>query len=71
MGSVNRDFVFRELQAGRQTHNSHMDAHRDKHATDRREKDHKWQVTYCTDSIQRGTRARAEATCTHSDTQTN
>lgn len=29
MGSVNRDFVFRELQAGKQTHNSHMDAHTD------------------------------------------
>lgn len=25
MGFVNRDFVFTELQAGKQTHNSHMD----------------------------------------------
>lgn len=32
MGSVNRDFVFRELQAGKQTHNSHMDTHTDIHA---------------------------------------
>lgn len=30
MGSVNRDFVFRELQAGKQTHNSHTNARRDK-----------------------------------------
>lgn len=29
MGSVNRDFVFTELQAGEQTHNSHMDSHTD------------------------------------------
>lgn len=29
MGSVNRDFVFTELQAGEQTHNSHMDLHTD------------------------------------------
>lgn len=27
MGSVNRDFVFAELQAGEQTHNSHLDMH--------------------------------------------
>ena len=32
MGSVNRDFVFRELQEGKQTHNSHMHAHTDMHA---------------------------------------
>lgn len=31
MGSVNRDFVFRELQAGKQTHSSHMGAHTDIH----------------------------------------
>ena len=33
MGSVNRDFVFTELQAGKQTHNSHMDKHTDKHTS--------------------------------------
>ena len=38
MGSVNRDFVFRELQAGKQTHNSHMDAHTDIHYKEERGK---------------------------------
>lgn len=32
MGSVNRDFVFTQIQAGVQTHNSHMDTHADVHA---------------------------------------
>lgn len=32
MGSVNRDFVFTQLQNGEQTHNSHMDTHADVHA---------------------------------------
>lgn len=36
MGSVNRDFVFRERQAGQQTHNSHMDAHTDIHYKEER-----------------------------------
>lgn len=45
MGSVNRDFVFTQLQDGEQTHNSHMDTHADVHAV-------AWgrgggQVTYC------------------------
>lgn len=32
MGSVNRDFVFTQIQAGVQTHNSHIDTHADVHA---------------------------------------
>lgn len=32
MGSVNRDFVFTQIQAGGQTHTSHMDTHADVHA---------------------------------------
>lgn len=35
MGSVNRDFVFTQLQDGEQTHNSHMDTHTDVHAARR------------------------------------
>lgn len=35
MGSVNRDFVFRELQAGKHTHNSHMDARAYRHTLQR------------------------------------
>lgn len=60
MGSVNRDFVFRELQAGKQTHNSHMDAHTDIHAREER-KQRIWQVSYCTGDTQKST--RAEAAC--------
>lgn len=46
MGSVNRDFVFRELQAGKQTHNSHMDA---PHTNiEEGGNEYIWQVTYCT-----------------------
>lgn len=47
MGSVNRDFVFRELQAAEQTHNSHMDVHTDVHIGGGVE--HIWQVTHCTE----------------------
>lgn len=46
MGSVNRDFVSTELQAGEQTHNSHMDMHTDVHTEEGRGKEQ--QVTYCT-----------------------
>lgn len=36
MGSVNRDFVFTQVQASVQTHNSHMDTHADAHAAGKR-----------------------------------
>lgn len=60
MGSVNRDFVFTELQAGEQTHNSHMDSHTDQRGGER-------QVMYCTGNRQRGARAAAPCTHAHSD----
>lgn len=66
MGSVNRDFVFTELQAGEQTHNSHMDSH-----TDQREGRQgggaERQVMYCTGNRQGGARAAAPCTHAHSD----
>lgn len=43
MGSVNRDFVFTQIQAGLQTHNSHMDTHADVHVEGKGRR----QVTYC------------------------
>lgn len=65
MGSVNRDFVFTVLQAGEQTHNSHMDSH-----TDQRGEGGGGgrQVMYCTGSNrQRDARAAAPRTHAHSD----
>lgn len=48
MGSVNRDFVFTELQAGEQTHNSHMDTHTDLHTSEWEGERTAGYVAYCT-----------------------
>lgn len=68
MGFVNRDFVFTELQAGKQTHNSHMDMRADVRTREGMGKEH------CTvQAIDRKAHMHMQSLHAHTnlDTQTN
>lgn len=64
MGSANRDFVFRELKAAKQTHDSHMHMPRDIH-TRERGGGGSYGRLHTVQPIHKNTHARAEATRTH------